>query len=552
MTCPRPRTRLAVILLGALLCGCTGDSEQLQVTVRLDPYGIAPLAAVIEVSGIDAAAVQRTRFVLAGLDGEDLDQEFDPQDRALQTNFADPQWDAGRTYIPVLGLYPGHKNRIRVEVTTADHIYDRELIIDTRPLDASLPTIKVIKRDTSRMEPGWNLAGFSAYNGQLLSRPLIYDHFGRIRWVLLLDQAISPGHITPFQRLKNGNLCFGLAGYVYEYNMLGREVNRWVLPPDYQQHHDVFEMSSGNLLVAAYKKGMTIIPASGPPKKGATDHVLELERKTGAIVNVWDLREYLDVDRYTLIDTSDSTDFFHLNAVVHSAADDAIIVSGKNQGLVKITRGGAAGDTPNKNKQLRWILAPHLGWGRGGYDGSGIDLAPYLLTATDDSGSRLPAAVQDGTQSTAEFDWVYHQHAPLLLDNGNLFIFDNGANRGLGHYVGDPYSRGVEFRVVDDPSGVGGTIRQVWQYGKERGPDLYDPAISDVDVGSVTGNRFILPGSYTVGADGTTGGAARMVEVTYPKKDVVFEAHIYLKGKEPFGDEICYRQERMTLFPSPR
>jgi len=40
-----------------------------------------------------------------------------------------------------------------------------------------------------------------------------------------------------------------------------------------------------------------------------------------------------------------------------------------------------------------------------------------------------------------------------------------------------------------------------------------------------------------------------MVEVTYPEKTVVFEAQIHLHGKDAWGDDICYRQERMSLFP---
>jgi arylsulfate sulfotransferase len=543
----RPPLWLAPV--ACLLLGCNSESGLDAWEVRLDPYGVAPLSAVVELRGIDPALVEKVRVVLSGLDGEDLVQDLAPADRAFETNFGDPEWDEELIHVPVLGLYPGHRNRVRVEVTTRDGDHDRDLEIETRPLDASFPTIRIVKKNPALMEPGWNLAGFSHASGQFLARPFIYDHFGKIRWVLRLDQAISPGFITPIQRLANGNLCCGCGGYIYEYNMLGREVNRWILPTGYTQHHDVFEMPGGNLLVASCRKGMTIVNGSGQTKKGCIDHVLELDRQTGAVVNIWDLRQYLDVDRYAVADTSNTTDFFHLNAVLYSEADDSIIVSGKHQGLLKITRGGEAGATPNKNKQLRWILAPHRSWGQAGADGSGIVLWPFLLKAIDQNGTAFGSAIQDGIESNDEFGWVYTQHAPLLLDDATLFIFDNGGERDLGRYAGEPFSRGVEFRVVEDASGKGGTISQVWQYGKEREGELHDPVISDVDVGPTTGNRFIMPGSYTIGADGTPGGAARMVEVTYPEKTVVFEAQIHLHGKDAWGDDICYRQERMSLFP---
>jgi hypothetical protein len=73
--------------------------------------------------------------------------------------------------------------------------------------------------------------------------------------------------------------------------------------------------------------------------------------------------------------------------------------------------------------------------------------------------------------------------------------------------------------------------------------------ISDVDVGPVIGNRFIQPGSYTTRPDGTPGGVAKMVEVRPGDGLVVFEEHILMQGESAWGDDICYRQERMPIYP---
>ena len=103
------------------------------------------------------------------------------------------------------------------------------------------------------------------------------------------------------------------------------------------------------------------------------------------------------------------------------------------------------------------------------------------------------------------------------------------------------------YRVAPAADGVGGTVSQGWQYGRERGAELFAPVLSDVVLGPVTGNRFVLPGSYTTRPDGTP-GAAKMVEVRPADGRVVFEAHILMRGERPWGDDLCYRQERLPLY----
>ena len=66
-------------------------------------------------------------------------------------------------------------------------------------------------------------------------------------------------------------------------------------------------------------------------------------------------------------------------------------------------------------------------------------------------------------------------------------MFDNGLSRNF-ETVGVPFSRGVEYEI--DESAM--TVRQVWQYGEERGPDYHSPIISDVDLLPSTGNRLIM------------------------------------------------------------
>ena len=567
--------RLGAVLVAVLLCGCSSASSQRDsatdidswtdgllgdivgerqvidlpasaVDLRLDPYGRTPLAALAIVA-VDPQSVQSVSVRLKAEDGAD-DLKVDlPYDHDYAERYGCPDLVGdGSVGVPVLGLLAARTNRVIIAVSTADTVYRLALAIKTASLHPSLPTIRVVAKDEELMEPGWNLATFMASENGFKPRPFIFDNEGRIRWYYRADEAIGLGFTTPIEPLANGNLLLSLGNLIYQISLLGREVNRWLLPSGFVQHHDVGQMPDGGLLVCAEKKA-TIIPSDGSERTSFQDHVVELDRQ-GVVRNIWDLRTFLDIDRYDYMKTGRGDDWFHLNSVIYDQRDDSIIISGKHQGVAKISRGGANPQDPYRGKTLRWILAAHQGWNTAGFDGGGFDLRPFLLKAVDAAGEALSTEIQQGTESTPQFGWSYSQHAPVILPDGTLFLFDNGWRRDMRQYEGEPFSRGVVYQITPAGDRVGGTVQQVWEYGRERGAELYDPVISDVDFGDKTGNYFILPGSYTTQADGTPGGVAKMVEVRPSDKRIVFEAHIQMSGTAWWGDDMCYRQERMPLY----
>lgn len=536
--------------------GCVEDAPAGTVTtlpatglrILLDPYGVAPLSALVAVPSVHRDCIREVVIHVAAEGAEPLDVAL-PFDDAYLRSYDDADLISENEFpVPILGLVAEAENQVRIDLVEDALVRRAELTIGTDALPPSLPDIEIPVREDALMEPGWNLVAFSAGENGFKPRPFVFDRDGRIRWLLRVDEAVSPGFVTPMEPLRNGNLLLAVGSTVYEYGFLGGELQRWLLPDGFEQHHDVFEMPSGNLLVCARRRDTPIVTGSGDEVDSSEDQVLEIDRGSGTLVNRWDLRRFLDVDRYDYLKTGDGNDWLHLNSVIYDSTDDSIIVSGKHQGMAKITRGGENPDAPEANKELRWILAPHKGWERAGADGTGMALTPYLLMAVDIDGAPYDDDVQAGLRSTEDFGWAYSQHAPALLADGSLFVFDNGGYRDLHRYDGEDFSRGVAFRIAENTDGVGGTVAQVWQYGRERGAELYDPVISDVDEGVVTGNRFVLPGSYTTRPDGTVGGAAKMVELRTADRRVVFEAHILLQGEEPWGDDICYRQERTSLY----
>ena len=464
--------------------------------VETNPYGTAPLTAEVTFT-----TRIPTRVTLSVAGAEPVTQTF-----AAATQHC----------IPVLGLYPGTANEVTLELESDEGKLELTETIPTGPLPAELPAIDILKADTSKLEPGWNLSSFRLSDEPDRALPFMFDSKGEIRWYLNLPES---GRTTSPERAKNGNLIFGFESTIYETTMLGEKVNTWDIS-GYSYHHDIIEKPDGNLIVAVAKEGLATID----------DFAIELDRSSGKVVREWDFRQVFDQDRQAFDD--DEVDWLHVNALWYDGRDDTLIVSGRVQGLAKVTM----------DNELVWLLAPHRGWGE---NGAGQATAEYLLTAVDENGAPYPEAVQQGDETAQGFSWGWGQHAPMILPNGNLFVFDNGDNRNFTQN-GPTYSRGVEY-VVDEAAM---TVKQVWQYGRERGAAFYSPIVSDVDLLPQTGNRLITPG--IINNFGKPPAYSRITEVTYPGKERVFEAKLefknLLEGETVFGDSL-YRSERLPLYP---
>ena len=199
-----------------------------------------------------------------------------------------------------------------------------------------------------------------------------------------------------------------------------------------------------------------------------------------------------------------------MNGLAFDESDRSIIVSGKNQGLIKISW----------NDELEWIMTPKKNWGKSGRDGKGFETKPFLLTAVNLEGKSYSNAVQMGNESVDNFDFPWGPHAPKLLPNGNILVFDNGTHRNYDDELN--YSRAVEYQVNENDK----TVKQIWQYGKERGHDFFSSIVSDVDYLTGTNNILITSGFIMPNDD----HSAKIVEVDYATGNEVFEATLYYKN----------------------
>jgi arylsulfate sulfotransferase len=506
--------------------GASGNSSQPVVTngptVTLDPNGITPLAAVIEME-TDIP----TTVVLTISDGTSM--------REVAFNNA-----ATMHSLPVLGLLPNSDYSIDVQVVDVDGAgvsatdQTGPLNVITSPLPTDFPNIEVHASQPDKMEPGftlldkYTLRGSTGGSGEE-QYSIILDSEGQVVWY-----STSGGNAM--KQLPNGHLSFRPGSNVVEMDMLGSIISKFELvDPGFGLHHELSTTSDGNYLSTThdtvtfddYPVNYTD-PAPRQVAEIETDPIVEFA-PNGDMHRVWRLEDILDRTRigyYALGPfRTVGLDWAHVNAVVHDPRDNSIIVSVRHQdAVVKFDRETGA---------LIWILGPHDGWSP--------EFHKYLLTPVG-----------------SDFSWQYHQHAPMLTGSGTILLFDNGNNRAVPYDGKDPvennvnYSRGVEYDIDEDAM----TVSQVWEYGSDTSPRLYAASVGDADWLPVTGNALLTFGAtgYVDGVETTSLGfgtlIARVQEVTRDvSKELVFDVSLSTSDPE-FGFAI-YRSEHIPSLYSP-
>ena len=330
--------------------------------------------------------------------------------------------------LPVYGLYAGMENEVVLKVNNDEVV----LRIKTDELPENFVTPSLVKSDRSKLDDSLYFVTPSS-KGYTAA----YDVNGDVRWYL------TNTSLWNIERLNNGHLLLSSDRLInppyyttglYEMDMLGKVYYEYALPGGY--HHDYFELENGNLLVASDDFGAGTVE----------DYIVEIDRETGKIVKTFDVKDILPQEQGKSASWT-NYDWFHNNSVWYDKKTNSITLSGRHQDAVI--------NIDYSTGELNWIIGDSTNWDE--------DMQEYFFKPVGD------------------LEWQWSQHAAMILPNGDVFIFDNGNNRSkiADEYIDadDNYSRGVIYRINTSDM----TIRQVWQYGKQRGSDYYSPYISDVD-----------------------------------------------------------------------
>lgn len=274
--------------------------------VILDPYGVSPLTALVifQTSDLSTATV-----TIKGKDGdEDIVNTFLPSKLHV---------------LPIYGLYPDYENT--VIISSSDE--ENTVKIKTGTLPEDVKNATSVNKDNNGSEFYFT----TSFEG----KPIGYDKNGNVRWYL------NKNYKWEFNRLSNGHILLGNDNLIstpyysmglVEMDMLGKVYFEYNLPGGY--HHDVYELSNGNLLVASnnFENG-TI-----------EDCVVELDRNTGTIVKTIDLHKLLPISK--------DDNWFELNSLVYDAKTNSITVSGNAEDMLV--------NIDYTSGEINWIVADKI------------------------------------------------------------------------------------------------------------------------------------------------------------------------------------------------
>lgn len=330
--------------------------------------------------------------------------------------------------IPVYGLYAGMANKV---VLSTEDGKEKELIIETdkAAYDPGKMEVKMEQKDVYQYDKMTFITSLDGY---------IYavDSKGDMRWY-------RKGNGMPFKMLENGHIMYcaneTLAPMYYrsglvETDLLGKVYKEYVIPGGV--HHDFVEMPNGNLLVASDAQDLSSVE----------DCIVEIDRETGEAVYELDMKDLLNSEDGGSINRTDE-DWFHNNGIWYDDASDTILLSARHvDAVVGINK---------SEKKISFILGDPEGW-------TDVDSSLFFTPKGDN------------------FEWQYAQHQVSVRPDGTIMMFDNGAGRTKTtkkdqEVTGDDvYSRVVAYKADTENM----TIEQVFEYGKDRGKDIYSEWVS--------------------------------------------------------------------------
>lgn len=392
-----------------------------------DPYSLSPLTALVM---FVTDAETRAAVTVKGRDSATtFTHEFD----VFSTEHI----------VPVYGLYAGQENEVVIGVVDkAGKSRENTIRITTDPLPPDISKVDVKVSKPEKMAYGLTFFDCPHLNGNY---PLAIDANGDIRWYLT-DKSLNCS--VMMTHLANGNLMvssgkiipktYNNLRSVYEISPLGKFFAEYEI---YGIHHDIREKSDGNLIFAVSKEG----------RPSQNDYIVEIERGTGKILREWDLMKILPMTEYDTRPpySGGLSNWLHHNAIYYDEARDLLTISGRHQNLV------AQFDA--KTGELKWAFSATVGEHNPGFE-------KFLLKPT-----------QDG------FEYPTSQHAAFILPDDRLMLFDNrnfmdAPAEGEALDQSKLYSRAVVYTLDADAM----TIREDWQYGRDRG-EIYSSFASDVD-----------------------------------------------------------------------
>lgn len=218
--------------------------------------------------------------------------------------------------IPVLGLYPGEKTAIHIELLDAS---EKEL--ETITFELSAPKLSTNMAGTVKVKKHTKDSAFPLIfvSGGSTDYPYAFDENGDIRYILKVTTKsygafpLSGGRFLQQVRYALEPTITNPHGVILrERDWFGRVHKNFYV--ENGTHHDVQEMTPGGNLIAGYSN----------LKDSMENAVVEIDRQTGEIIKQVDLDKLLDKKLARI------QDWIHVNTVSYDAERKTVLICSRN------------------------------------------------------------------------------------------------------------------------------------------------------------------------------------------------------------------------------
>lgn len=288
--------------------------------------------------------------------------------------------------VPILGLYPGRRNRIRFELLDSESrvTAERTVPLRTRPLPQDLQ--KIIKVRKVSDNPAFENILIA---GGIDIKTCVFDRQGEIRYYLKRKPKgygifpLSGGRFIFMEReISAPSFTNPHSVQSYDMDYLGRVRKTYLVKNG--AHHTVEEKTPGG----------NIMTAGSSMEGHSEDLILEIDRQSGQIVKKVKLGDIFD-ETY-----QDMMDWAHINSASHYAENNSVLVSMRNIHSIS--------SVDWETGEMRWLLGDPRFW-------EGTSMEDKLL------------------KPVGEVPWFYQQHAVFELkedfdgnpDTKHIIVFDN-------------------------------------------------------------------------------------------------------------------------------
>lgn len=470
--------------------------------------------------------------------------------------------EATRHQHTLLGLKPGREYQVTATLT-----FDGEELTQTETTTTAgpwshLPVADVVVDDAARRAPGHTMLPLRCAS-QDCAEPnetvLVVDETGEIVYLLSVD---ADDNDTMQDAIEYDGGILALVGTsetaAIHFAWDGTELSRWrvgaisdaTTPVEatlaHSMHHDIVPhplVPDTFLAIGRYRLTVPSYPASyDDPELFAESFVADdvaLEFTIdGSVPREIKLSDYIPTSRiaYNSLDEviEGWRDWAHANAIVLDPTDGTWLLSLRHQdAVVKLD--------PDVPGAVVWIAGYPENWP--------AEFSDVLLSPVG-----------------SPFAWQYHQHAPLIVDDGGgkktLILFDNG-NVQTAPYSGEtplfvppegvPLPPGLQSRIVAysiDEQAM--TIAQSWEFDESSVGTLFSEAVGDVDllengnVLSAWGFLQTQPGGQPWYGDvGLGAKAVRVIEIDPVTRDEIWHIHLTVDAALNEQGVTAYRAERI-------